>query len=214
MQSMVALSLDTDGDFDAIYTAPVRALSAAMWTPVDVARQAARWLVTKPGVRVLDLGSGVGKFCFIGALSTNGHFTGIERHQPWVQLSQRLMFRYHIPHVEFIAGDLQEIDFSGYSAFYLFNAFGENASDSDEGFASADACAPYIRRQLAAMPSGTRVVTFCGGPINEWLGYQLENSAFNGWLNLWVKRGNKIRHCDETRLSRHHRINDVQDWND
>ena len=43
---------------------------------------------------VLDVGSGVGKFCAIGALSTHGLFTGIEGcggsvSLSWRRLSQR-----------------------------------------------------------------------------------------------------------------------------
>ena len=42
------------------------------WTPVHVARRAAQFLVTGPETRVLDVGSGPGKFCLVGALATQG----------------------------------------------------------------------------------------------------------------------------------------------
>src|SRR6185437_914320 len=60
----------TDSDFDAIYPAPVRRVSASFWTPVSVAVRAADLLVDDPSTRVLDIGSGVGKFCIVGAAFT------------------------------------------------------------------------------------------------------------------------------------------------
>ncbi len=52
-----------DEKFDQIYPARLRMLSSLQWTPVRMAGQAARLLVTAPGTRVLDIGCGPGKFC-------------------------------------------------------------------------------------------------------------------------------------------------------
>jgi len=71
--------LTTDTAFDAHYPPVIRAHAFTHFTPVDVARAAAAFLVKAPGDHVLDVGSGAGKFCCVGALTTTGHFTGVER---------------------------------------------------------------------------------------------------------------------------------------
>ena len=65
--------------FDLVYPKWIQDLSESHWTPVPIALEAARFLVTQPGTRVLDIGCGPGKFCAIGALTTKGHFTGVEQ---------------------------------------------------------------------------------------------------------------------------------------
>mgnify|MGYP000969840975 CR=1 FL=1 len=70
-----------DDRFDLAYPPEIRAKSKAHWTPVSIARRAAEFLVREPGTRVLDIGCGPGKFCIVGALGTEGRFTGIEQRQ-------------------------------------------------------------------------------------------------------------------------------------
>ena len=65
-----------DEKFDLIYPPQIRELSSLHWTPVAVAAEAAKLLVTAPGTRVLDIGCGPGKFCLVGASLTDGRFTG------------------------------------------------------------------------------------------------------------------------------------------
>ena len=68
-----------DEKFDLIYPAQIRQLSALHWTPVAVAAEAAKFLVTAPETRVLDIGCGPGKFCLVAASLTDGHFSGVEQ---------------------------------------------------------------------------------------------------------------------------------------
>src|SRR5713226_861432 len=63
-----------DERFDLIYPPEIRDLSCRHWTPVAVARKAAEFLVNERETRVLDLGCGPGKFCIVGALTTEAHF--------------------------------------------------------------------------------------------------------------------------------------------
>jgi len=41
-------------------------MSLKQWTPLAIARKAAEFLA-EPGSKVLDIGSGIGKFCLTGA---------------------------------------------------------------------------------------------------------------------------------------------------
>ena len=60
-----AVRSSEDEKFERVYPARIRKLSAIYWTPVAVAAEAARLLVTRPGLRVLDVGCGPAKFCLV-----------------------------------------------------------------------------------------------------------------------------------------------------
>jgi hypothetical protein len=70
--------LTSDLAFDALYERRIRELSPQHWTPVRIARRAAELLTLSGAKRILDVGSGVGKFCIVGALTTEAQFVGIE----------------------------------------------------------------------------------------------------------------------------------------
>src|SRR4051812_11246359 len=69
----------TEDDFDVVFPERVRRHSPHFWTPIEVAEAAASFLAPSPLVRVLDIGSGAGKFCIVGAARTGAHFSGIEQ---------------------------------------------------------------------------------------------------------------------------------------
>src|SRR4051812_34171547 len=87
----------TDAVFDAIYPPSIRLSGEVHWTPVVVARRAAELLVTGRGTRVLDVGSGVGKVCIVGALTSDGEFTGVEQRGTLVRIARDVVRRYAIP---------------------------------------------------------------------------------------------------------------------
>ncbi|HEU5291666.1 MAG TPA: methyltransferase domain-containing protein [Cyclobacteriaceae bacterium] len=115
-----------DDDFNSIYPERIRVLAYKHWTPVSVARISSEFLVDRPGTRVLDIGSGVGKFCLVGAVNTKGHFTGVEQRPELVRISQELSTSFRIRNIKFIDANITSIKFNDYDAFYFFNPFFEN----------------------------------------------------------------------------------------
>ena len=79
-----------DAAFDSIYPPSIRAISRRYWTPVDVARRAAL-LFREAGVRrVLDVGSGVGKFVLVAAaVAPEVTFVGVEQRARLVEVLAR-----------------------------------------------------------------------------------------------------------------------------
>jgi len=157
----------TDAHFDAHYPPHIRRHAFTHFTPVEVARAAARFLVSGAGDRVLDVGSGAGKFCCVGALTTAGRFTGVERRPALHAAAEALAAVHAVERVDFLLADVAEIDFANYDAFFLFNPFYENLGLDEpiddsvilERAAYARYCA-LVRDRLAARPPGTRLATY------------------------------------------------------
>ena len=186
-----------DDRFDLVYPPPIRMASDRHWTPVMVARRVAEFLVRKPGTRVLDIGCGPGKFCIVGALVTQGRFTGVEQRQHLCDVARYVVRRANIFNVEIIHGNAMEIAFSDFDAFYLFNPFLENLETTlkidTTVHLSADLYEKYtehVARQLALAPLGTRVATYWGSCEQVPLGYKCVESSLDSGLNFWEKREN------------------------
>jgi len=188
--------------FDALYPHDVYDLSRTHWTPVQVALEAARMLVEVPGFRVLDVGSGCGKFCLIGALATQGQFTGIELRPHLHEEALSAKRRLGAERAEFFCGEMQDLDWSVFDGFYFYNPFYENLLDDTrrekqiiDREIPLDSSRYFdltrvVRRKLDEVKPGTRVVTYhsYGAPLPPgWK--QLEKLAIgSGELELWVKR--------------------------
>ncbi|NOS70379.1 MAG: class I SAM-dependent methyltransferase [Verrucomicrobia bacterium] len=186
-----------DDRFDLVYPPEIRAVSSVHWTPVIVARRAAEFLVREPGTRVLDIGCGPGKFCIVGALMTEGRFTGVEQRQHLCDLAQSVIGQAKLPNAEIIHGNVTDIEFSNFEAFYLFNPFEENLETTMKIDAtvhlSGDLYEKYtehVARQLALAPLGTRVVTYCGTCEEVPLGYESLDSSLDYSLKFWEKTKN------------------------
>ena len=203
-----------DEKFDLIYPRQLRELSSLHWTPVAVAAEAAKLLVTASGLRVLDIGSGVGKFCLVGASLTDGQFTGVEQRSDLVAAARQAAADPCLPRrsaregirsslgedgrpagVEFIHGNVMDVAFADYDAFYLFNPFEENMHyghkiDSKVRFSSAlfKRYTSHVSTQLGARPIGTRVVTYAGYADDIPACYYCETALFGDDLKLWIKQ--------------------------
>src|SRR6478735_8445679 len=92
----------TDEEFNAIYPRHIRKLAKKHWTPIAVARTAALFLAKKRGAKILDIGSGAGKFCMVGAAVTRAHFTGVEQRSELFEISQQLSASYRLKNTRYI----------------------------------------------------------------------------------------------------------------
>jgi len=183
-----------DERFDMIYPLEIRDLSRRHWTPVAVARQAAEFLVKEPKTRVLDLGCGPGKFCIVGALTTAGHFTGVEQREQLADLARTTIRWNKITNAEIVHANVTDIDFLAFDAFYLYNPFEENLFktgkiDSTVRFSEAlyERYTGHVSMELERAPLGTRVVTYGGLCEEVPFCYECQRSAFGGVLKQWQK---------------------------
>lgn len=186
----------TDQKFDnALYSESIREVSLTNFTPIDIAIKAAKYLVKKPHVKVLDIGSGAGKFCIVGATCTDGHFTGIEQRLSLHQLAEQISKKQNLTNIDFIHANITSIDFSQYQAFYFFNSFYENLFTDDEIDDSVilkrelyRAYSTYVNQQLDLMPIGTRIVTYFSACYEIPKSYQVTSRFKVEKLVFWEKQ--------------------------
>jgi SAM-dependent methyltransferase len=184
----------TDDEFDDIYPYEIQNLSKRHFTPIKIAKMAADYLVETPNTRVLDIGSGVGKFCMIGACHTEGHFTGVEQRENLHQLSKEIVEEYELNNIDFIHANIMDIDFSAFDAFYFFNAFFENILKEDSIDKELELnkelffkYSIYVRKQLGKMPIGTKLVTYFAYSEEIPLHYKVVSVHLEGKLKMWEK---------------------------
>lgn len=184
----------SDKEFDMIYPAPLREMSGRHFTGVDVAIKAARFLVTKPKQRVLDIGSGVGKFCFVAASYSDALYTGVDYRKHFVDLSKELADKYRFRNVNFIYDDITHLDFSKYDCFYFFNSFQEHVDRTAQLDHTIEAnqekyekYSDYLKNEFEKLPDGTRIVTYHAYPSQIPGSYRKISLHFDGLLICWEK---------------------------
>ncbi|MEP6928455.1 MAG: methyltransferase domain-containing protein [Flavobacterium sp.] len=183
-----------DQTFNTIYPVRIKRLSQRHWTPVKIAKIAADYLASRPNTKVLDIGSGVGKFCLVGAASTKGIFYGVEQRASLSRIAEKIAEKHHLENAKFIHSNITQINFSDYDAFYFYNSFFENIDTSTPIDKEIDpkielfyTYSNYVRNQLGKMPIGTRLVTYWSTWEEIPESFDIEYSTCNGILNFWKK---------------------------
>jgi SAM-dependent methyltransferase len=185
----------SDQHFDQLYPQSISALASRHWTPLTIAKEAANFLAIGSNVRILDIGSGVGKFCLIGAkFHPNALFTGIEQRASLNQIAQSVAHNLSLNNTKFLTGNFTDIDFNLYHHFYFYNAFYENLIDNDSIDQtiqqSPELFNLYNRKlykQLKKLPAGTRIATFHSSENEMPSSYQVVGIGSNEDLKFWVK---------------------------
>lgn len=187
----------TDEKFDQIYPLSIRKLSSDHWTPVDVAIAATKLLVTRDGDKILDVGSGCGKFCTIGALSSPARFYGIEQRAHLLIVAREAVSRLKISNAKFMFGNMATLDWSLYNGFYFFNPFYENRfklAKIDEtisvSYEKFQLYTETVVSKLSAVKAGTRVLTYhgFGGVMPDCFELVKVQEIGSHHLDLWIKR--------------------------
>ena len=186
-----------DAMFDAVFPLELRNRSVVHWTPVDVALRAAELFALAPSVpgpiRVLDVGSGVGKTCLIGALASPFEWWGIERDPEQVAAARHAAYVLGSGCPErFMLGDAWSVDWRQFDAFYLFNPFHE-APDDTRGspfvrYARVQRQIQSAKQRLARAHVGTRVVTYhgYGDELPDCYELVVREEAHTDALELWI----------------------------
>ncbi len=201
-----------DRAFDRFLPSPLRKASYQYWTSIKVATRACEWLPDAGARRVLDVGSGPGKLCVIGAITAQLQFIGLEHRPHLVEAARQLAITFGVQHrVRFIRGDLDAFpDLDAFDALYLYNPFGENLFlPKDHLDDTVEVSQARFQREirrieaiLAELPSGAHVVTHNGFGGRVPSSYTLERTERAGvnQLRLWrqTEDGVEGQSWDET----------------
>jgi len=185
----------SDVDFDRLYPDDIRVLSKRHWTPLHTAREAAVFLSTAPGTKILDIGSGAGKFCLAAGYYHPGvSYYGIEQRKNLVKDAEAARALLALDNVSFMHGNFTQLKFRNYDHFYFYNSFYENIITSnridDSIEYSVELYNYYNRclfRQLEQTPPGTRLATFHSLEDEVPSGFHLAGSSSGQLLKFWVR---------------------------
>lgn len=181
--------------FNSLYPKPIEEVAEKHWTPINVAKKAAAFLATSENVKVLDIGSGSGKFCLVAAHEYPlTAFYGVEQRQNLVDISTELAKELELENLTFICDNICNIDFGKYDHFYFYNSFYENVPGTQKIDSSIKYSEDlynyynrYLYKQLKKRPAGTRLVTYHSFGIEIPPGYEVVNTDYNDFLKFWVK---------------------------
>jgi len=183
-----------DTYFDSLYPESIQYHSDRHWTPLEMARISADFLA-EPGSAILDIGSGIGKFCLAAAWYRPGtQFVGVEQRSHLHRHANRVKKQLGIQNAFFIHGNFTQLDLGDFRHFYFYNSFYENFSSVDRIDYKIDYSIElytyythYLLGQLEKKPAGTRLVTFhsLGEEIPP--SFREAGSYFDGTLKCWIK---------------------------
>lgn len=159
-----------DAFFDQELPPELRELSETHWTPACVVSVGARWLVELGVTRVLDVGSGVGKFCTLASLETPLTCVGVEQRPALLEAARLVALRLSAKRCRFMLGGLEVLDSVPAGALYFYNPFAENIAASSIGIDETVELTPKrflrevrgIEAHLRRAPVGQVVLTFHG----------------------------------------------------
>jgi SAM-dependent methyltransferase len=184
-----------DEAFDQQFSPSVQKLSKIHWSPLKIIKTAANFLAPHPGSKVIDIGSGAGKFCIAAAhYCPHADFYGIEQRKNLYHTSKRLKIRAGLNNVHFTHGDFTEINLKDYDGIYFFNSFAENLSsygriDNSIQYSPSlyNYYANYLYKILEEKPIGTRLVTYHVDENEIPASYRVTDSGFDQKLKLLIK---------------------------
>jgi SAM-dependent methyltransferase len=185
----------TDAQLHKLYPEPIQLLAQRHWTPLTITQMVVEFLVPYKGVKVLDIGSGVGKFCLAaGYYKPRASFFGVEQRKDLVSHAEIARNTLGLQNVHFMHCNITDLDFKQYDHFYFYNSFYENLTDTDRIDANI-ICAPELYdhyhcklyEKLEEMQTGTRLATFHGLEDNLPPSYHLVEAQVGDLLKFWIK---------------------------
>ena len=185
----------SDAQLNRVYPRSIQLLASQHWTPLHISEMAAAFLTPQSNARILDVGSGVGKFCLAGAyFKPEARFFGIEQRVELVYHARFARGLLGLENIHFLTGNLTQLDFSHYDHFYFFNSFYENLAGTDK-IDDNIICRPelyeyYNRRlykKLEGLKPGTRLATYHSLEDHIPPAYQLVESRADNLLKFWIK---------------------------
>jgi SAM-dependent methyltransferase len=186
---------ERDADFDTKLAPHYKEISKIHWTPLTIIEEVSSWLNQYSSTNLLDIGSGVGKFCLLAAQQSTTQFTGVELREELHTQAIEMQQKMNLSNVQFIRSDIIHIPFEPYDAIYYYHPFCEHLCEADwikkdqefseEQFEQYES---FIINQLKNSKTGTLFISYCASRIEMPIDFILEDMKFDGVLQLWIKK--------------------------
>jgi SAM-dependent methyltransferase len=184
-----------DPHFCELYPLPIQQFDNKHWSPLLVVNQAVNFLANKPDAKILDIGSGSGKFCLAGAYyKPSAFFYGVEQRRYLVDTAYKVKDVLGLQNVHFMHYNFTQLSLKQYDHFYFYNSFFENLVGTDKidnniAYSTElyNYYSQYLYKQLEDMPVDTRVVTYCSWDDEIPSDYKLIETHLDNLLKFWKK---------------------------
>ena len=185
----------SDAQLHYLYPESIQLLARKHWTPLSITQMVVDFLTPVHGARVLDIGSGVGKFCLAAAYyKPDAFFSGVEQRKDLTEHAEFARAMLGLKNAYFINSNFTQVDFKQYDHFYFYNSFYENLADTDKIDDSISYSGElynlynrFLYKKLDEMPSGTRLATFHCLEDKIPTGYHMIESKVGCLLKFWLK---------------------------
>lgn len=161
----------TDELWDSYLPKKFQLLSPYQWTPISVIERTWNYLSKDKVTSVVDLGSGVGKFCiYLSKVSNHSiDILGIENREELLKISESLKEIWNTPDVNFKNTDFLNEFPTGHSHYFCFNPLYETMKGSHSIDSSKKKSAhqflkdlEILKQKLFLLSPGTKLITFHG----------------------------------------------------
>jgi SAM-dependent methyltransferase len=184
-----------ESHFCQLYPLTIQQLDRTHWSPLIVAYKACQFLADRNGVKILDIGSGVGKFCFAGAYyKPSAFFYGVEQREYLVELAQKARGKLGRMKVTFEHKNFTQMDFDEFDSFYFYNSFFENLEGTNKiddtieySLELYDYYNRFLIKKLSQKSVGTKLATYQSFGYEIPSSYVLVDTQMNGELKFWIK---------------------------
>ena len=186
----------SDEDFDLIFSPEVRSHSQVHWTPIAVAKKAAEVLQEMKVEKILDVGSGCGKFCLLTSILSEMQVTGVEQRDFLSLAAKKAKNSFRLNNLNFINGSAFDLSWKEFDCVYFFNPFYEQKTPErrmkNDQPMSESLFNTFYQMTLARLreqKKGSKVMTYhgLGGALPNEYSLLYHKSIGTDFLKIWIK---------------------------
>lgn len=159
--------LSEDLEFDKLFPKELQVHSSTHWVPLNIAQFVGKYFFKQKVQSVLDIGSGIGKFCLVASHTSKTQYTGVEIRKNLLNTANRVKINLGLTNVSFIHENILNHSFSPYDGFFYYNPFCEQlATDKliDDSLERSEQLLrnydDYVYMELSKCQPGRILVTF------------------------------------------------------
>ena len=186
-----------DDLFDLIFSPEVRNHSKIHWTPLSVAIKASEIIKELKVERLLDVGSGCGKFCLLTSILTEAQVTGVEQRDFLATAAKKAKNLFQLSNLNFIHGSAFDLSWKEFDCLYFYNPFCEQKTperrmrnDLNMNESIYNSYLQITINRLREQKAGTKVITYygLGAALPDEYKLKYQKAVGSDFLKIWEKQ--------------------------